>query len=105
VAEYALFYFDIKEKVPQTPEEGAKHMAKYRAWLGSLGEALINPGTPLGPAAIASAEGESDSDAANSFSGFSVVKSDSLEAAVEMAKGSPYLDFGNIAVREMKQMG
>ena len=30
---------------PESPEAGAKHMAKFRACVGGLGDALVNPGT------------------------------------------------------------
>ena len=34
------------------PEEGAKHMAKWKAWVRGLGDAVVNPGTPLGKSKI-----------------------------------------------------
>ena len=36
--------------------------------------------------------------------GFSVVKADSMDAALEMAKSSPHLESGTIEVAEMKEM-
>ena len=32
---------------PKSPEEGAKNMAKWQAWLGGLGDAVVSPATPL----------------------------------------------------------
>jgi hypothetical protein len=32
----------------ESPEEGARHMAKWQAWVSGLGDAVVNPGTPLG---------------------------------------------------------
>jgi hypothetical protein len=34
------------EKMPESPEEGAKHKAKCKAWVAGLGYAVVNPGTP-----------------------------------------------------------
>jgi len=34
-------------KKPESPEEGAKQMEKWKAWVGGLGDAVVNPGTPL----------------------------------------------------------
>ena len=36
--------------------------------------------------------------------GFSVVKADRMDAALEMAKSSPQLEIGTIEVAEMKDM-
>ena len=40
-----------------SPEKGAKHMEKWKAWVGGLGEVMVNPGTPLGKAKIVSSKG------------------------------------------------
>ena len=32
-------------KTPESPEEGAKPMAKWNAWVDGLGDAVVNPGT------------------------------------------------------------
>ncbi len=36
--------------------------------------------------------------------GFSIVKADSMDAALEMAKGCPHLEFGTVEVVEMMGM-
>ena len=36
--------------------------------------------------------------------GYSIVKADSMDAAVELAKGCPYLEMGTIEVAEVKEM-
>ncbi len=45
---------------PESPEEGAKHMAKWKAWIGGLGDAVVNPATPLGKSKTVSSGGVSD---------------------------------------------
>ena len=35
-------------KPPETPEEGAKHMEKWKAWVADLGDVMIDPGSPVG---------------------------------------------------------
>ncbi len=90
---------------PETPEEGAEHMAKWKAWIGGLGDAVVNPGTPLGKSRIVSASGVSDDGGSDPMSGFSVVKADSIDAALEMAKECPFLELGGtLEVAEMKEM-
>ncbi len=91
-------------KKPESPEEGAKLMAKWKAWLGGLGDAVVNPGNPLGMSKTVSSGGVSDVGGSNRLSGFSIVKADSMDAALEMAKECPFLDIGTIEVAELKEM-
>lgn len=103
MSNYIIAYHGGKE--PESPEEGAKHMTKWKAWVGDLGDAAVNPGTPLGKSRIVSSAGVSDDGGSNPMSGFSVVKADSMDAAIEMAKGCPFLDTGGtLEVAEMKEM-
>ncbi len=81
-------------KKPESPEEGAKYIAKSKAWVGGLGDAIVNPGTPLGKPKTVSSGGVSDDGGSNPLSGFSIVKADSMDAALEMAKVCPFLDLG-----------
>jgi hypothetical protein len=90
---------------PESPEEGAKHMAKWKAWIGGLGDAVVNPGTPLGKSKTVSSAGVSDYDGSNPMSGFSIVKADSMDAALEMAKECPLLEIGGtLEVAEVMEM-
>ncbi len=92
-------------KRPESPEEGAKHMAKWKAWIGGLGDAVVNPGTPLGKSKTVSSAGVSDDGGSNPMSGFSIVKADSMDAALEMAKECPLLEIGGtLEVAEVMEM-
>ncbi len=91
-------------KKPESPEEGAKHMAKWKAWLDGLGNAAVNPGTPLGKSKTVTAKGVSDGGGPNALTGYSVVKADSMDAALDMAKVCPFLDVGTLEVAEMMEM-
>ena len=91
-------------KIPESPEEGAEHMAKFEAWVGSLGDAVVNPGHPLGKSKIVSSSGVSDNGGSNPLVGFSIVKADSMDAVLEMAKGYPHLEIGTVEVVEMMGM-
>jgi hypothetical protein len=85
------------------PQNGAADRAKWKAWLGDLGDAVINPGTPLGKGKRVNAGGVSDA-GANGLTGFSVVLADNMDAALAMAQRCPYLDYGAIEVAEMMEM-
>ncbi len=92
-------------KMPETPEEGAKQMEKWKAWVGGLGDAVVNPGTPLGKSKTVSSGGVSDNGGPDRLTGFSMVKADSMEAALEIAKSCPYLEIdGTIEVAEVMEM-
>lgn len=81
--------------MPQSPEEGAKVMAAWTAWMGSLGKAMIDPGNPTGPVKTIAANGAvSDGGGANPLTGYSVIEADSLDAAVRLAKSCPQLAAG-----------
>ena len=90
---------------PESPEEGAKQMAKWRAWVDGLGDAVVNPGTPLGKPKTVSSGGVSDDAGSDPLTGFSIVKADSMDAALEMAKACPYLEIGGtLRVAEVMEM-
>lgn len=90
--------------MPDTPEEGEKLMARWRAWMEGLGAAMVEPGNPVGKSSTVSSSGVTDDGGSNPLSGYSVVQADSKEAAIEMAKGCPHLDHGTIEVAEMMKM-
>jgi hypothetical protein len=83
-----------------SPEDGAAHMSKWMAWVGGLGDAMVNPGLPVGKPLTVSSAGVSDGGGVNRLVGFSVVEADSIDAAVEMAKKCPHLAHGTIDVAE-----
>ena len=88
----------------KSKEEGAKHMEKWGAWVNSLGDASVNPGSPFRKSKTVSSSGISDTDG-QPLTGYSVVKADSLDAATKMAKECPHLDIGgSIVVSEVMEM-
>lgn len=83
-------------------EQAAAQKAKWEAWVGGLGGAVVDPGTPLGKAKSVSTGGVRDG--VRRLLGFSIVKAESLDAAVGMAKTCPYLEQGTIDVAELMRM-
>ena len=100
---YAFIYRGGLEFMSQ--EEGAEHMKKWRAWSGGLGDASVNRGSPFNKKSkIVSSGGVSDS-GPDALAGYSIVKADSLDAALEIAKACPHLDIGgSIVVAEVMEM-
>lgn len=91
---------------PETPEEGAKVMAAWEAWLGGMGDACADMGAPVGMSSTVSADGVADNGGANPLSGYSVVSAADMAAACELAKGCPILEggAGTIEVAEIMEM-
>jgi len=76
-------------KMPESPEEGARLVARWQAWIDGLGDANVDPGNPVGKSWTVSAGGVENNGGANPLSGYSVVNADNVEAAIELAKGCP----------------
>lgn len=93
-------------KRPDTPEEGAKVMAQWEAWFKDMGDALVNPGNPVGMSKTVSASGVADNGGANPLSGFTIIDASDMDAAVAMAKGCPMVSGGDgsVEVAEVMEM-
>lgn len=80
-------------------------MTKWRAWISGLGDAVVNPGSPLGMSAIVSASGVAEDNLPNKVSGFSIVKADDFDSALDIAKACPYLEIGGtLRIAELMEM-
>ncbi|MGI9356140.1 MAG: YciI family protein [Rhizobiaceae bacterium] len=91
--------------MPETPEEGEKVMAAWRSWMESLGDAMIDPGAPVGMSKTVTPGGVSDDGGSNPLSGYTVVNAANIDEAVEMSKGCPILESGgSIEVAECMDM-
>jgi YCII-related domain len=86
-----------------TREEGAAYMARWQAWMGGLGDSIVDPGAPLGAGKQLSAAGVSDR-GPDLLTGYTIVTAGSLGAVLELAKKCPHLDHGIIEVAEIMEM-
>jgi hypothetical protein len=80
---YILLY-----KGPATPP-GAPH-EKWPAWFAKLGEDLVDRGSPMSNGFALHSDG-SESDAASSLNGYSIIQAEDRKAAKKMVKDHPYL--------------
>jgi len=78
----------------ESREEGMAHMTKWQAWSASLGDAVIDPGMPVGPSKTVSADGVTDDGGANPLSGITILQAETMEEVLEMAKSCPHVDIG-----------
>ncbi len=100
--DYILAYHGGKK--PESEEEGMKEMARWKAWLDDLGDAVVSPGNPVGMSKTVSKDGVTDDGGPNPLMGFSVVRADDIDGAIKMAKACPFVDMGTIEVAEMIEM-
>ena len=101
---YVLIY--TGGQMPASEEEGAAVMAAWGAWMGSLGEALVDGGNPFGAARSIGSDGSvSDGPAGTPATGYSVIKAESLDEAVTRAGRCPHLAAGGeVSVYETIEM-
>ncbi|HZD17638.1 MAG TPA: hypothetical protein VE669_05805 [Actinomycetota bacterium] len=100
MADFVLLYSGGSN--PETDEERATVMKAWEDWYKDLGPAIKDGGNPFSPVAKTVSAGDGVSDLAGPrLTGYTIVMADSLDAAVEMAKGSPVLaDGGQVHVYE-----
>ncbi len=105
MANYLLLYSG--GSMPESEAEQAAVMQAWGAWFGSLGSALVDGGNPTtGKAKTIASDGSvSDGSVGTTASGYSIIKADSLDSAVALAKGCPVLQGGaKISVVETFQV-
>src|SRR2546428_12275181 len=101
MANFVLLYSG--GSMPESEAEQAAVMQAWGAWYGELGSAVVDGGNPFTPKAkrIASNGTVSDGPVGTLATGYSIIKADSLDSAVEMAQHCPVLQGdGQISVYE-----
>ena len=77
------------------PDAQEEVMTAWFAWFGSLGDALVDGGNPIGPASTIKADGNIDDNGGpNPVSGYSIIDAADMAAAIELAKGCPVVAAG-----------
>ncbi len=105
MADYLLLYSG--GSMPESEAEQAAVMKAWDDWMHNLGGALKDGGNPFTPAAksISSDGAVKDGPAGSMASGYSIITADSLDDAVNKAKGCPVLQGGaQISVFETFQV-
>ena len=69
-------------------------MDAWGRWFGSLADGLVDGGNPFGPSASVSPGGAVSQGATSGLTGYSIIKSDTLQQATESARGCPILAAG-----------
>ena len=106
MAKFMLLY-----KGPATPqaditaEVGEQLMQAWGAWMGKVGEALVDAGAPFVGSSTAVA-GDGSTKSASDLNGYTIVEAPDVSAAKALCGGNPFLDDGtaNFAV-EIYELG
>ncbi len=80
--------------MPETEEGRQQAMAAFGAWVGKVGDALADPGAPLGAAMTVSAAGVQPGTADGPVAGYSVLRADDIESAVSLVRDHPFVGRG-----------
>ena len=88
--------------MPESDAEREASMAAWGAFLGGLGDAVVDAGNPFGAAATIAPSGAVTDGSAAGLSGYSIISSDNLADATASAKGCPILAHGgSVEVHEI----
>jgi hypothetical protein len=77
-----------------SPDEAEQAMAAFMAWAQSVGEALVDPGAPLGPRKTVSSSSVTDGPAEGPAAGYSVLEAADLDRAVTLVRDHPFVGRG-----------
>jgi len=103
MTQYVFVYLGGSQ--PSSPEESEKHFSKYMEWLSSLGDSVVSPTIPLKDTHTVSPDGAIREGGSSAMSGFSIIKADSMDAALSIARACPFLEIGgSLEVSELMQM-
>ncbi|MBL1438143.1 MAG: hypothetical protein COB08_018320 [Rhodobacteraceae bacterium] len=94
--EFIIIYHGFDQ--PDSKEAGEAARGRWAKWMQDLGENIVNFGTPFKAPTIIGKDG---STRAGGLSGYSVVKAESMDAAMEIAKACPHLEMGEVEVAEL----
>lgn len=101
---------EVEQKQP-SPEEMQAVMAEWGAWFQTIGENLVNGGDALLPTGkIVKSDGAVTDgpfiEAKELVGGFSIIKANDYDKAVEYAKTCPIMAVGgSVEVRELAELG
>jgi len=87
-----IYRGDATDMAAMTEEQQAEIGAKWGAWMGKVGPALKDLGTPFGPGVCVVDNGTTDTPTASS--GYSIIEAADLAGAQGLADGHPYLSDG-----------
>jgi hypothetical protein len=92
MAKFLITYHGGGE-MPADPAQREQMMSAFVTWAASVGDSMIDPGAPLGPAKLVSSDGVSD-DNEGGVGGYTLLSAVSLDDAVEKVRNHPFVSRG-----------
>ena len=93
---YVIFHYGFEMPTPEIMEGWSK-------WFASLGDKMVDPGSPLGPGREISPSGTKELPVGkDSLTGYTVINAKSLDEAETIAKACPMIT--SVRVYEAKSM-
>jgi hypothetical protein len=80
--------------MPDSAEAREQMLAAFQAWATSVGKNMIDPGAPLGSSKVVTSSGVTDGAVGAGVGGYTVLSADSLDAAVDLVRGHPFVSRG-----------
>ncbi len=103
MANYLVVYYG--GKMETDPKKAAKSMEVWMKWFKGLGKAVVDMGAPTKPGKTVSSKGTKNGVIGEPITGYTILKADSLDAAVALLKSSPQLTAGGqIVIYELLPM-
>jgi hypothetical protein len=82
---FVLFHYGFETPTP-------KIMDDWNKWFASIGNKIVDPGSPLGPGKEISRAGVKDLPLGlESLTGYTVINAESMQEAEQIAKGCPMI--------------
>jgi hypothetical protein len=80
-------------EMPGDPQGRQMMMEAFGAWVASVGDKMVDPGTPLGPAKVVSGGGVDDAKPGD-IRGYTLLSADTLDDAVDLVRNHPFISRG-----------
>jgi hypothetical protein len=93
MANYVFAYSGGNGVSADEAERNAQY-ARWGQWFTELGSVVVEGGAAMGTAKTVGPDGSVSDGGSRGLTGYSIVSADSLDAAVELAKGCPVLEIG-----------
>ena len=89
-----MFVYSGGHGVSADEAERNAQYARWGQWFGELGSAVVDGGAATGTAKTVGPGGSVSNGGTRGLTGYSIVSADSIDSAVELAKGCPVLEIG-----------
>jgi len=92
MAKFLITYHGGGE-MPADPGMRDQMLKAFAAWATGVGDKMVDPGAPLGPAKIVGGDGVKDA-GPGGVGGYTLVSADSLDEAVALVRDHPFVSRG-----------